>query len=205
MKRKHHFQALSCPGQGSPHDSNVILPCPPKRWTEKIILGVTNISNTAAIALAFYGGSPSKEKQGATNPVLEKIGNCAMLFLLLFLCGWAYTSYRRVQSATPHPNCRPARFMLLAAAGGLPFQLIRISYTTTYAFYKAPSLDPVMGSFATKLVLIFGTQLGVALCMLAGGWLGKNKKPKDAFGGMELGYVDSEYNDLMASRSNDPK
>lgn len=150
--------------------SNIILPGSPKRWTEKIILGVTHLMNTAGIGMATYGGSPSHEG-GLINNSLNQIGNCLELFVMFAVCAWLWPTYKKIRSSSS-PNCRPAMLMIRAAVVGLPFQLIHLAYTTTYAFNQISSLDPIMGSFATKLVLIFGTYLGVTIAMLAGGWLG---------------------------------
>ncbi|KAK1625561.1 hypothetical protein BDP81DRAFT_495966 [Colletotrichum phormii] len=150
--------------------SNIILPGSRKRWTEKIILGVTHLTNTAGIGMATYGGSPSHEG-GLINNSLNQIGNCLELFVMFAVFAWLWPTYKKIRSSSS-PNCRPAMLMIRAAVVGLPFQLIHLAYTTTYAFNQISSLDPIMGSFATKLVLIFGTYLGVTIAMLAGGWLG---------------------------------
>jgi hypothetical protein len=73
----------------------------------------------------------------------------------------------------------------------MPFHLIRLAYNTTYAFSPIPSLNPVSGTFATKLILIFGTQLGATLAMVAGGWLGTRSTSKEALGEIELAGLDS--------------
>ncbi|TDZ41079.1 hypothetical protein CTRI78_v009976 [Colletotrichum trifolii] len=157
---------------GIVYEANIILPAPPKRWTEKIVLGVTHLCNTAGIAIATYGGSPSP-KGGVASSNLDQIGNCLQLFVLFGVCFWMWPTYRRIRSASSS-NCRPAMLMLRAAVVGMPFHLIHLAYTTTYAFNRIPSLDPVMGSFATKLVLLFGTELGTAMAMVGGGWLSMN-------------------------------
>ncbi|KAL0940446.1 uncharacterized protein CTRU02_203209 [Colletotrichum truncatum] len=174
---------------GIVYEANIILPSPPKRWTEKIILGVTHLANTAGIAIATYGGSPSP-KGGVANENLNQIGNCLQLFVLFGVCFWMWPTYRRIRSASS-PNCRPAMLMLRATVVGMPFHLIHLAYTTTYAFNRITSLDPVMGSFATKLVLLFGTELCTTLAMLGGGWLGMSADiPKTVQ--MELSPVDVE-------------
>ncbi|EXF81454.1 hypothetical protein CFIO01_07697 [Colletotrichum fioriniae PJ7] len=155
---------------GIVYEANIILPGSPKRWTEKVILGVTHLMNTAGIGMATYGGSPSHEG-GLINNSLNQIGNCLELFVMFAVCAWLWPTYKKIRSSSS-PNCRPAMLMIRAAVVGLPFQLIHLAYTTTYAFNQISSLDPIMGSFATKLVLIFGTYLGVTIAMLAGGWLG---------------------------------
>ncbi|OHF02311.1 hypothetical protein CORC01_02304 [Colletotrichum orchidophilum] len=155
---------------GIVYEANIILPGSPKRWNEKILLGITHLCNTAGIGMATYGGSPSHEG-GLINNTLNQIGNCLELFMIFAVCAWLWPTYKKIRSSS-RPNCLPAMFMIRAAVVGLPFQLIHLAYTTTYAFNQISSLDPVMGSFGTKLVLIFGTYLGVTIAILAGGWLG---------------------------------
>ncbi|KAF9871121.1 integral membrane protein [Colletotrichum karsti] len=174
---------------GIVYEANIILPSPPKRWTEKIILGVTHLANTAGIGMGTYGGSPSP-KGGVINENINQIGQCLQLFVLFGVCGWMWPTYKRIRSASS-PNCRPAMLMLRAAVIGMPFHLIHLAYTTTYAFDRIPSLDPVMGTFATKLVLLFGTELGVSIAMIGGGWLGMSADVPKAVQ-MELSPVDVE-------------
>lgn len=62
----------------------------------------------------------------------------------------------------------------------MPFQLVRLAYNTTYAFLRVPSLDPVMGSFATRLILLFFMQLAVAVVCVAAGYLSTGVIPRTA-------------------------
>ena len=166
---------------------NMILPLPPKSRTEKIILAVTHLANTGGIAVATYGGAPSATADGgvvSTN--LNQIGNCLMLWVMFTICWWMWPTYQRLSSVTAHPNYRAARFLLYAAAAGMPFQLVRLAYGTTYAFLRVPSLDPVTGSFATQFILLFLMQLGVALSAVAGGWLSRDVVPRSKLAGDDL-------------------
>ncbi|GKT44481.1 uncharacterized protein ColSpa_04662 [Colletotrichum spaethianum] len=108
------------------------------------------------------------------------------------VCGWMWPTFKKIRSSSS-PNCRPAMRMLRATVVGIPFQLIHLAYTTTYAFNRISSLDPVMGSFATKLVLLFGTQLGVTAAMLGGGWFGMSADTPKAVE-VELARIDIEGN-----------
>jgi ABC-type Fe3+ transport system permease subunit len=163
----------------------MILPVPGKRWLEKILLGVSHLVNTAGIALATYGGSPSPTG-GVINETANKIGNCLELFVLAGICCCICISYVRIRPFRGDAVHRRALRMLWLVASAMPWQMIRLAYTTTYAFSPIPSLDPVMGSFATKLILIFGTQLATGLALVAGGWLGLPPKAKsDRFIGLE--------------------
>ncbi|KAH8885003.1 hypothetical protein GQ53DRAFT_879293 [Thozetella sp. PMI_491] len=164
---------------GLVYEANIILPLPPKSWTEKIILGVTHLANTGGIGVATYGGAPSPTGQGgvvAEN--LNQIGNCLMLFVMFAICWWMWPTWRRVSSVPTHPNYRSARWLLYTAGAAMPFHLVRLAYNTTYAFLRVSSLDPVTGSFATRLILLFFMQLGVALPAIAGGWMSKELVPK---------------------------
>ncbi|KAK6225439.1 hypothetical protein QIS74_01486 [Colletotrichum tabaci] len=177
---------------GIVYETNIILPGSPKRWTEKIILGVTHLCNTGGIGMSTYGGAPSHSSSGVMNQTLNQIGNCMQLFVMLGVCGWMWPTFLKIRSSSS-PNCRPAMLMLRATVVGMPFHLIHLAYTTTYAFNHIPSLDPVMGSFATKLVLLFGTQLGVTIAMLGGGWFGMSADMPKAVQ-VELAPTDVEGN-----------
>ncbi|GJC83626.1 hypothetical protein ColLi_06464 [Colletotrichum liriopes] len=111
---------------------------------------------------------------------------------MLGVCGWMWPTFKKIRFSSS-PNCRPAMLMLRATVVGMPFQLIHLAYTTTYAFNRISSLDPVMGTFATKLVLLFGTQLGVTIAMLGGGWLGMSADTPKAVQ-IELTPTDVEVN-----------
>ncbi|KAH6657512.1 hypothetical protein BKA67DRAFT_643507 [Truncatella angustata] len=153
------------------YEVNIMLPYP-RRWTEKSILGITHLTNTAGIALATYGGSPSATAAGGVAAQnLNQIGNCLMLFVIFVMCWWIWPTWKRSSALGPnHPITRPARLMIFSAAAAIPFQLVRLAYNTTYAFDHLPLLDPIMGSFAVRLILLFFMQLGVSLALIAGGW-----------------------------------
>lgn len=167
--------------------SNVLLPHPSRRrWSEKIILGVLHLTNTTGIAIATYGGSPSAtNKGGVINQDLDRIGNCIMLVVMFSLCLWVYPTYTRIRTHYGHHNARRARILLITALAGLPFQSVRLAYNTTYSFLGILSLDPFLGSFASKFVLIFGTQLILVLSMLWGGWLSMPSPPKESIDELE--------------------
>ncbi len=89
-----------------------------------------------------------------------------------------WPTWQRLSSVPSHPNFRAARYLILAAGAGMPFQLVRLAYNTTYAFIRVPSLDPVTGSFATRLILMFMMQLAVVLMASAGGFLSRHVVPR---------------------------
>lgn len=163
----------------TPSPSNTILPTKPKSWTYKIILAVTHLSNTAGIGMATYGGAADSEGAGGVkNQTLEQLGTLMMLWVLFAVCAWMWPTWKKVQRFSGyHPNARPAKMLLLGGAAAMPFWLARMGYQTLYAFQHPAALDPVMGSFATKLVLIFLTYLGASAALLAGGWLSMDLLP----------------------------
>ncbi|CAK7218519.1 hypothetical protein SEUCBS140593_003574 [Sporothrix eucalyptigena] len=172
---------------GLVYEANIILPLPPRSRTEKIILGVTHLANTGGIAVATYGGAPSATTTtGVINASLNQIGNCLMLFVMFTICWWLWPTWQRLMTVPNHPNFRNAQVLLFAAVAAMPFQLVRLAYNTTYAFIRVPSLDPVMGSFATRLVLLFFMQLAVALACTTGGILSAKVVPRSALMGDDL-------------------
>lgn len=129
-----------------------------------------------------YGGVPDPTASGGVkNENFNRLG-CSVA--VLAMCGvlvWLYFSGRRIlpfsQVTDPFANYQAAKWLLMAAGSGSIIMLIRLTYHLVYAFNQTPSLDPVTGSFATRLVLVFGTQLLIALVVIAGGWLSKDARP----------------------------
>lgn len=99
-----------------------------------------------------------------------------MLAVMLYLLYWLWPTWKRMVEVRHHSKFPPTRFMLIGCAVGIPFHLVRLAYNTCYAFYHKASLDPVTGSFATRVVLIFLMQLGASLAITAGGWLGMSDR-----------------------------
>ncbi|KAI8691914.1 hypothetical protein NCS56_00185100 [Fusarium sp. Ph1] len=172
------------------YEVNVILPLPPKRWTERIMLAVTHLAITAGIALATYGGAPKAgAKGGVVAENLNQTGNCLMMFTMIFGLGWwLWQTKKRVMSLKSHPNFEPGKYLLLAACAALPFQLIRIGYNLTMAFTPYAVIDPFSGSFASRLLLMFGTQLCVAIAVTVGGWMSVGLVPAHALGQENQGF-----------------
>ncbi|KAH7368031.1 hypothetical protein B0T11DRAFT_59761 [Plectosphaerella cucumerina] len=169
---------------GMVYEVNILLPLPPKRWVEKIMLGVMHLAMTAGIGLATYGGAPSPDHAGGVVfEDLNHIGNCLMLFAMLFgLGGWIWTTGKRVLALKSHPNFLAAKYLLIAACAALPFQLVRLGHSLTYAFTPYPVLDPITGTFATRLIIMFGMQLVVAIIATVGGWFSMDTAPAGEWG-----------------------
>ncbi|KAJ4396118.1 hypothetical protein N0V93_000335 [Gnomoniopsis smithogilvyi] len=158
---------------GLVYEANIILPASTKPWTQRLLLAATHLTNTTGITMATYGGSPSPAG-GVFNSTLNKVGNLLMLLVMLVVCVWIWPSWRRTNNSSRHFNSRNARWLLLAACAGMPFQMIRLIYNTIYAFDRIASLDPVMGSFSTLLVLMFLMHLAVVITATVGGWLARH-------------------------------
>ncbi|ETS73382.1 hypothetical protein PFICI_14987 [Pestalotiopsis fici W106-1] len=160
---------------GVVYEANIVLPGTPKRWTEKAILGVTHLVNTAGIGAATYGGSPSPNG-GVVSSNLNQIGNCMMLFVMFGVCGWIWPTWKRIMKFQRHQNFEAARFLVLLGGVAMPYQLIRLASGTIYAFSPSEDLDPFTGTFAIRL-LISAMQLAAALALMAGGWLSMHIVP----------------------------
>lgn len=130
-----------------------------------------NLLNTAGIAMATYGSSPSATgADGVQNKLIGEIGNCLMLAALACILAWMWPTLQRIRTYSRHPNAAYARWLLWGGMAAMPFQIIRTIYNATYAFTLNRTLDPFFGSFATKVVLIFLMQFLVAIALLVGGW-----------------------------------
>lgn len=117
------------------------------------------------------------------NQELSRIGNLMMLFVLFTVCGWMWPTYKKINryARGNHPNARPAMFLFWGGVAAMPIWLGRLSYMCIYAFNRQNiSLDPVMGTFAVKM-LLFGTLWGAASALTAGGWFSQAARPADGF------------------------
>lgn len=147
---------------------------------------MTHLANTGGIGLATYGGAPSATgKGGVANQELSRIGNLMMLFVLFTVCGWMWPTHKKINQyrlgSSGHPNGRAAQLLLWAGAAAMPIWLGRLSYMCIYAFNRQDTnLDPVMGSFAVKM-LLFGTLWGAATALTAGGWFSQACMPAGGF------------------------
>lgn len=158
--------------------SNTMLPTHNKNLYQKLFLGVTHLFNTAGIGIATYAGSPSATGEGGViNQTLNRVGNVLLLAVLVMIIAWMWPTWRNIQRYVGvHPNVQPARWLLFSTMAAMPFWVVRIITTTTYAFdHTISSLDPVMGSYGTKLLLIFGTYFFASTALLVGGWYGVPK------------------------------
>lgn len=173
--RRKSFVTLEHTWKGLTHpNSNIIIPRSPSRWTEKIILAITHLANTGGIAVAMYGASPSRETGGLQNPSFAQIGNCMMLFVLFGVSYWIWPTYKRVRGMARHPNARPAMWLIRGAAMAIPFQLLRIAYSTLYAFNPITKWNAVSGTLAMRVIFMFLAQLGVAFAATAAGWMSRD-------------------------------
>lgn len=155
-----------------------MLPTQNKYLKEKGLLGVTHLCITTGIALASYGGAPSATGAGGViNQTCNKVGSLILLAVLFAVCVWMWPTMRKIQrySVARHPNAQSARMLWWGTVGAMPFWLVRLAYLVTYAFEHKLVLDPVMGTFAVKLVLVFGTYLFASIPLLVGGWFGVRK------------------------------
>lgn len=110
------------------------------------------------------------------SAMLAKVGYLIVVAFLVMLCGWLGWTARHIWSYRSTKTYFGAFVMLLTAGVALGFHAIRIAHEVTFAFYRLPSLDPVSGSLATKLVLVYGAELCVVLLMIVGGICGKNQR-----------------------------
>lgn len=135
---------------------------------------MTHLANTIGIAMSTFAGAPDATGEGGVkNQTLNQIGNLVMLFVLFAACGWMWPTFRKIlRYNTCHPNAEPARHLFWAGVAATPFGIARIGYNTVYAFVRRSALDPVMGSFAVKLVLVFGMWVGASVALCVGGWRG---------------------------------
>lgn len=180
MKRKRSLMIITnTESMDLTQDRLCLIPSTSRRMGRKIILGVTHLTNTIGIGMAAYAGKADpNESEGVKNAMLNKIGNLLMFGVMVGVLFWLWPAGKRVFSARQDVNYKAAKALIMAAGPATVLHLIRLSYGVTYAFNRIPSLDPVTGSFATRLVLMFGTQLFVVLVVLVGGWFSKDAVPQ---------------------------
>lgn len=155
-----------------------MLPSKNKNLYQKLLLGVTHLTNTAGIGIATYAGAPSATGEGGVaNQTLNRVANVLLIAVLCIVAGWMYPTWRKIQRYQGvHPNVAPVKWLFFATAVALPIWMIRLIGDATYAFeHSISALDPVMGSYQTKLLLIFGTYFFASTALLVGGWYGVSR------------------------------
>lgn len=158
--------------------SNTMLPSKNKNLHSKLLLGVTHLLNTAGIGMATYAGAPSATGEGGViNQTLNRVANLLLISVLCIVAGWMWPTWRKAQSYQGvHPNVAPVKWLFFATVVALPIWMVRLIVNTTYAFdHSISELDPVMGSYQTKLLLIFGTYFFSSTALLVGGWYGVSR------------------------------
>lgn len=141
-------------------------------WVTKVTMAVINLVNTAGIAMATYGTSPSATgAEGVQNKLIGEIGNILLLLALGGIIAWFWPTWQRIRAHADHPNALYARWLLFAAMAATPFQVVRTVYNAVHAFTLDRSLDPIFGTFATKVVFLFLMHFIVAIILLVGGWM----------------------------------
>lgn len=158
--------------------SNTMLPTQNKHMQEKILLGITHLLNTAGIGIATYAGSPSATGEGGViNQTLNRVGNILLLVVMVMVYAWMWPTWLKIKRYSGvHPNVAPVRWLFFATTVAMPFWLIRLITATVYAFaHQITSLDPVMGSYQVKLLLLFGTYFFASTALLVGGWYGVSR------------------------------
>ncbi|KAJ4422692.1 hypothetical protein N0V82_002696 [Gnomoniopsis sp. IMI 355080] len=155
-----------------------MLPTQNKHLQEKIILGVTHLINTAGIGIATYAGSPSATGEGGvTNQTLNRVGNILLIVVMVMVYVWMWPTWLKIKRYTGvHPNVLPVRWLFFSTMVAMLFWLVRLISATTYAFdHQITTLDPVMGSYSVKLLLLFGTYFLASTALLVGGWYGVSR------------------------------
>jgi hypothetical protein len=97
-----------------------------------------------------------------------------LLLSALLLIAYAYDTFRRLRAVPSVRLSRNAMRLLYSAVFSLPFITIRAIYSVVYSFDTSPSVNPITGVFAVKLVLIFLVQLLATLCIVVGGVMTRN-------------------------------
>ena len=142
---------------------------PPGRSNRFIVLEevLVHVGAYTGIALAAVGASNLTQ----SNPSQSKIDQAHTLQetgVVLLLLTWIALVYMcfRLCRALGQPG---ALAILLAVA--CIFVGVRSVYSVVYAFDHSPSVNPITGGFAIKLVLVFLVQLIAVLALLAVGFL----------------------------------
>ncbi|OAQ96159.1 hypothetical protein LLEC1_02118 [Akanthomyces lecanii] len=160
---------------GVVYEVNIVSRRKPQWLRQRIILGTDHLINIAGIGIASYGGThDDSTESGIKNAMLAKVGHLVVVAALVMLCGWLGWTARHIWSIRSTRTYFGTYVMLLTGGVALGFHAIRVAHEVTFAFSRLGSLDPVSGSLATKLVLVYGAELCVVLLMIVGGVCGKN-------------------------------
>lgn len=119
-----------------------LIPCHSKRWGRKIMLAATHLGNTVGIGMAAYAGKPDDDAPGGVKSEnLNKIGNMHMFLVMVVVLFWLWPATKQVLLARQEVNYKASKALVMAAGPGIVLQLIRLSYSLTYAFNRIPSLS----------------------------------------------------------------
>lgn len=190
------FACISLALMGIIYECNMILPSRSKQnWTQKLLLGAHNLVNTAGIALLTYGSAPSATSpDGVFSKPLNCLGALLMLFTLVGMLGWMWPTYKKAQRFSGmHPNAEPVLKMLYTLALAIPVWMIEFIYQAVYAFNHTTMsfLDPIMGTLAVRVILMFMIYMSVSIILLVGGFLSGNTVPLGEWAGSLDGERDS--------------
>jgi hypothetical protein len=139
---------------------------------------------TIAIVLSAYGGAHLGQPESAKNShakdnTIRKVGSLLLFLATMLLIAYTFNTYRSLKalpsSRLNHNAIRLLYFVMLA----LPFTAIRATYGIVYSFDHSPTVNPVTGAFAVKLVLIFLVQLLAVLALVIGGIMTRNIRIED--------------------------
>lgn len=102
-----------------------------------------------------------------------------LLLSALLLILYAYNTYYRLRDISSRRLNRLVMRLLAWVVLALPFTATRAVYSVVYSFGASPSVNPITGFFAAKLVLIFLVQLLATLCLVVGGAMTRNIRIED--------------------------
>jgi hypothetical protein len=136
---------------------------------------LVHVGAYTGIALAAVGGS-NLTKSNPTQSNIDQAHTLQETGVVLLLLTWivlVYMCFRLCRALGQRQQPGVVVAILLLATACI-FVGVRSVYSVVYAFDHSPSVNPITGGFAIKLVLVFLVQLIAVVALLAVGFLTRN-------------------------------
>ncbi|KAM3465120.1 hypothetical protein NHJ6243_001919 [Beauveria neobassiana] len=138
-----------------------------------LIAGATTILAVGTPDLQSSSPLPSELKMGKAGIALLTIG-------WKFLIGWTVNSWFRRGNTLHAEASRAGRKILIGVAPTLVFIGTRVLHTLVALVSQNKSLNPVTGTLAVRVVLVFLPEQSAALTLLGCFWIARNGKKAES-------------------------
>ncbi|KAK4246258.1 hypothetical protein C7999DRAFT_15588 [Corynascus novoguineensis] len=163
------------------------------RTPERTIIAAFHLLVIVAVGLVGKGASALQSDHHTSKDIsLLNAGIGLLTAAWVILCFWAGVSYIPGQNDASAPAHRQGTILLYSVTFSLASFGIRVFYTLVALTTRRPSLSPITGSLAVRVVLSFLPELVATLAFLAAGMWTRNalrirkEKEKENYSGVTI-------------------